>query len=317
MCDPLTEAENAAFLKAAALNRRQVTMIGSSALAVGTLSACGGIGIGVGAGGFGSGIGVGAGVSTSLGGRAEVPPKGAMVQIALTDGPCDAFFVAPSSGKHPAVILWPDVAGLRDAYHQMATRLAGEGYAVLEVNPYYRAAKSPVLSTFAEWRTEAGQATIAPMRAALTPDAITRDAAGLVAWLDQQPQVDTARKIAAIGYCMGGPFTFRTAAAAPGRVGAIASFHGGGLATDAPDSPHLLIAKFNAAMLIAIAQNDDERDPKAKETLRAAADASGRFAEIEVYPAQHGWCTIDSPVYDVVQADRAWGRMVALFEANL
>ena len=103
----------------------------------------------------------------------------------------------------------------------------------------------------------------------------------------------------------------------PGRVRGAASFHGGGLATDDPDSPHLLIKNFNAAMLIAIAQNDDERDPLAKDTLRAAADAAGRFAEIEVYPAQHGWCTIDSPVYDVVQADRAWGRMVALFEANL
>ena len=310
MCDPLTEAENAAFL-----NRRQVNMIGTGALAVGTLSACSGIGIGVGAGGYG--IGVGAGVSTSLGGGSVAPPQGSIVQIALADGTCDAFFVAPSSGEHPAVILWPDVAGLRDAYYQMATRLAGEGYAVLAVNPYYRNAKSPVLSTFAEWRTEAGQATIAPMRAALTPEAITRDAAGLVAWLDQQPQVDAKQKIAAIGYCMGGPFTFRTAAAAPARLGAVASFHGGGLATDAADSPHLLIKNFNAAMLIAIAQNDDERDPKAKDTLRAAADAAGRFAEIEVYPAQHGWCTIDSPVYDAAQADRAWGRMLALFEANL
>ena len=312
MCDPLTEAENAAFL-----SRRQVNMIGSGALAVGTLSACGGIGIGVGAGGYGNGIGVGAGISTTLGGRAAAPPKGSIVQIALTDGTCDAFFVAPSSGKHPAVILWPDVAGLREAYHQMAMRLAGEGYAVLAVNPYYRNAKSPVLSTFAEWRTDAGQAKIKPMREALTPDAITRDAAGLVAWLDQQSHVDKKAKIAAIGYCMGGPFTFRTAAAAPGRVGAIASFHGGGLATDADDSPHRLIEKFNAAMLIAIAQNDDERDPMAKDTLRAAADAAGRFAEIEVYPAQHGWCTIDSPVYDEAQADRAWGRMLALFKAHL
>lgn len=301
MCDPFTEAENAAFL-----NRRQVNFIGTGALAVGTLSACGGIG---------NGIGVGAGVTTGFGG-AVAPPTGQTVEIALADGTCDAYFVAPATGKHPAIILWPDVAGRRDAYHQMATRLAGEGYAVLVVNPYYRNARAPILSTFAEWRTEAGQATIAPMRNALTPDAVTRDAAGLVAWLDQQPQVDKSKKMAAIGYCMGGPFTFRSAAVSP-RVGAIASFHGGGLATDAADSPHRLIAGFNAAMLIAIAQNDDERDPAAKDTLRAAANAAGWFAEIEVYPAQHGWCTIDSPVYDEVQAEKAWSRMLALFAANL
>lgn len=312
MCDPLTEAENAAFL-----NRRQVGMIGTGALAIGGLTACGGIGIGIGSGGLGNGIGIGGGLTTGFGDRGPVPTMSQMVQINLPDGQCDAFFVTPEKGSHPAVIVWPDVAGLRDAYQQMAMRLAGEGYAVLVVNPYYRNAKSPVLSTFAEWRTEAGQATIAPMRAALTADAIARDAAGLVKWLDGQMQVEKGAKMAAIGYCMGGPFTFRTAAAAPARVGAIASFHGGGLATDAADSPHLLTKNFNAAMLVAIAQNDDVRDPTAKDKLRAAADAAGRFAEIEVYPAQHGWCTIDSPVYDEAQAERAWGRMLALFEANL
>lgn len=306
MCDPLTEADNAAFLKKAALNRRQVTAMGAvgaamAAMPLGPLSA----------------------TTYDYGGRA-IGFYANMVTIDLPDGQCDALFVTQSDDvKRPAVIMWPDVAGLREAYVQMAITLCTDGhweedgYAVLVVNPYYRNAKAPILSTFAEWRTDEGQAKIKPMREALTPDAISRDAAGLVAWLDQQPQVDTTKKIAAIGYCMGGPFTFRTAAAAPDRVGAIASFHGGGLATDAPDSPHRLIADFNAAMLVAIAQNDDERDPTAKDKLRAAADAAGRFAEIEVYPAQHGWCTIDSPVYNETQAERAFDRMIELFEAHL
>lgn len=309
MCDALTEAENAAFLKTAALNRRQVSAMGAAGVAMAAMPAC----------------------ATEMRTKPidQMEPVMAigidsiLVNIPLADGLCDGWFVAPSSGQYPAVILWPDVAGRRDAYHMMAASLAmrgflaGQGYAVLVVNPYYRNAKAPVLETFAEWRTDAGQAKIKPMREALTPDAITRDAAGLVEWLDKQPQVDTTKKIAAIGYCMGGPFTFRTAYAAKDRIGAIASFHGGGLATNGMDSPHWLIEHFNAAMLIAIAQNDDERDPQAKEILRQSADVSGRFAEIEVYPAQHGWCTIDSPVYDAVQAERAWNRMLALFEANL
>ena len=306
MCDPSTEADNAAFLKEAALNRRQVAAMGAAGAAMAAMP-----------------TGPLAATTYDLPLRA-IGIETKMVTIDLPDGQCDALFVTQGDDvKRPAVIMWPDVAGLREAYVQMAISLctdgisAEDGYAVLVVNPYYRNAKAPVLETFAGWRTEEGQAKIKPMREALTPDAITRDAAGLVAWLDKQPQVDTAKKIAAIGYCMGGPFTFRTAAAAPDRIGAIASFHGGGLATDAADSPHRLIEKFNAAMLVAIAQNDDERDPAAKDKLRAAADAAGRFAEIEVYPAQHGWCTIDSPVYDEAQAERAFGRMIDLFEANL
>ena len=298
MCDPLTEADNAEFLKKAALNRRQVTAMGAAGVAMAAMP-------------------TGPLSATTYDFTPAIGFQFQTVAIELPDGVCDAFMVSKSEGQYPAVVLWPDVAGLREAYGQMAVTLATKGYAVLVVNPYYRNAKAPILSTFAEWRTDEGQAKIKPMREALTPDAITRDAAGLVAWLDKQPQVDTAKKIAAIGYCMGGPFTFRTAAAAPDRVGAIASFHGGGLATDAPESPHRLIEKFNVAMLIAIAQNDDERDPTAKDKLRAAADAAGRFAEIEVYPAQHGWCTIDSPVYDETQAERAFDRMIALFEAHL
>lgn len=239
------------------------------------------------------------------------------VTIDTPDGTAEGFFVAPKSGRYPGVLLWPDVAGLRDAYRTMATRLASAGYAVLVVNPYYRSTKLPLFTTFAEWRTEEGRKRVQPMRDALTHEAITRDGAAFVAWLDRQPEVDRARKLATTGYCMGGPFAFRTAAAAPERVGVIASFHGGGLVTDESTSPHLLLSKLRGAALICIAQNDDEREPEAKTELQKAAAAAGVPAEIEVYPAQHGWCTIDSPVYDEEQAERAWARMLATFEQYL
>jgi carboxymethylenebutenolidase len=240
-----------------------------------------------------------------------------MVTIQTPEGTAEAFFVTPKGGQHAGVLIWPDVAGLRDAYKTMATRLAGDGYAVLVVNPYYRSSKLPVLSTFAQWRTDEGRAKITPMREALTPEGISKDGAAFAAWLDEQPEVDRAKKLATSGYCMGGPFTFRTAAAVPARIGVIASFHGGGLVTDAPASPHSLFAKMQAAALICIAQNDDQRDPDAKATLRKAAEAANVPAEIEVYPAQHGFCAIDSPVYDETQAERAWLRMLATFEQHL
>ena len=239
------------------------------------------------------------------------------VTIETPDGQADGLLVSPAEGKHPGVLMWPDVAGLREAYETMATRLAGAGYAVLVVNPYYRSAKSPILAHFDEWRTEEGRKKIGPMREALTPEAIARDGAAFVAWLDQQPEVDTTRKVGTQGYCMSGPFTFRVAAAAPERVGAMASFHGGGLVTDAADSPHTLFPTMQAAALICIAQNDHERDPGAKPALEEAAAAAGRAAEIEVYPANHGWCALDSPVYDEAQAERAWARLLATYEAHL
>lgn len=239
------------------------------------------------------------------------------VSFPTPDGEADGFFVHPAAGRHPGVVMWPDVAGLREAYETMATRLAGAGYAVLVVNPYYRHAKGPVVTRFDEWRTEEGQKRIGPMREALTAEAVARDGAAYVAWLDQQPEVDPARKIGTQGYCMSGPFTFRVAAAVPDRVGAFASFHGGGLVTDAPDSPHALLPQIRAAALICIARNDHERDPAAKPALEAAAAAAGVSAEIEVYPANHGWCALDSPVYDEAQAERAWTRLLAVYAAHL
>jgi carboxymethylenebutenolidase len=250
-----------------------------------------------------------------------LPTESRRVIIETPDGQAEAFFVMPKNeGKpqdgHPGVLLWPDVAGLRPAYETMATRLAAAGYAVLAVNCYYRSAKLPILTEFSEWRTEEGKAKIAPMRRALTHEAITKDAVAFTAWLDAQPEVDTTKKLGTQGYCMGGPFTFRTAAASD-RVGAIASFHGGGLVTDDTNSPHELLGDTKAAALVCIAQNDHERDPDAKPALEAAMAEAKITSEIEVYPANHGWCTIDSPVYDEAQAERAWARLLATYERHL
>ena len=236
-----------------------------------------------------------------------------MVTLATPDGKMDAFFVHPAKGKHPGVILWPDIAGLRDAYKVMARRLAADGYAVLVLNQYYRSAPAPHFRAIAEWRTPEGQAKLRPMIAQLNSGAIERDAWGAAAWLDKQAAVNVKRGIGTAGYCMGGPFTVRTARAVSQRVRAAASFHGASLVTDKPDSPHLLLKTTRARFLLAIARNDDARAPGDKEALRAAANAAGRAAEVEVYPADHGWCTIDAPVYDKVQAERAWDRMLALF----
>lgn len=302
MCDETTEVENKTYL-----NRRRV-VVGASAAAL--LLGCG-------ASPPQAAEPTVEPTVAPVAQKAAPPTKSRRVLIETPDGEADGFFVAPETGKHPGVLLWPDVAGLREAFETMATRLAGAGYAVLVVNPYYRSAKGPILRHFDEWRTDAGRAKIAPMREALTPDAITRDGAALVAWLDQQPEVDTAKKIGTQGYCMSGPFTFRVAAAAPDRVGAFASFHGGGLVTEAPDSPHLLLPKIKAAALVCIAQNDHEREPESKPTLEKAAAAAGQPTEIEVYPANHGWCALDSPVYDETQAERAWTRLLATYAERL
>ncbi|MGN6497482.1 MAG: dienelactone hydrolase family protein [Tsuneonella sp.] len=241
----------------------------------------------------------------------------ASVTVPTADGTMDAFFVHPASGRHPAVIIWPDIAGLRPAFEAMARRLAGEGYAVLVANPYYRDGRAPQFADFADFMAHAGFAKTGSWRARFTPAALAGDARALVGWLDAQPAVDTKRGIGTQGYCMGGPFTVATAAAVPARVKAAASCHGAALVTDKPDSPHLLLKATQASFLFAIAQNDDAKQPEAKAALRQAADAAGRPAEIEVYPADHGWCVPDSPVYDRDQAERAWGRVLALYQRAL
>ncbi len=306
MCDDVTESENQTFLREARLTRRQV---GVGATAAATLFATGC------ASSSPSDASARHSSPSEQDGVLEV--KSRIARIETEAGTAEAFFVAPTEGSHPGVLLWPDVAGLREAYEKMATRLAQAGYAVLAVNPYYRSSPLPIMTSFDDWRAPGGRAKIAPMREALTPSAISSDARSFVRWLETQPQVDATRKLATTGYCMGGPFAVRTAAAAPNRIGVFASFHGGGLVTDAPDSPHRLLSGLTAAALICVAQSDDARDPQAKTTLREAADAAKLTAEIEVYPSPHGWCTIDSPVYDVDQAERAWSRMLATFRATL
>ncbi|MEN2785905.1 dienelactone hydrolase family protein [Sphingomonas qilianensis] len=244
--------------------------------------------------------------------------KGRNVTIATPDGQADGYFVAPTSGKHPAILVWPDIMGLRPAFQRMADRLAESGYAVLVVNQFYRSTKAPFLKAGESFDQPEVRAKIMPWRAALTTAATTRDARAFTDFLDAQKSVDTKRGMASTGYCMGGPMTMITAALRPDRLRAGASFHGGGLVTDAPDSPHLLVPKMKASYLFAIAENDDARSPGDKEALRSAFAAAKLPAEIEVYQgALHGWCPPDSKVYNAAQADRAWGRMLGLFERTL
>jgi carboxymethylenebutenolidase len=288
MCDDFTANEEEAALAAQGLSRRAFATIS----AAGVLAACSGSEI----------------EAKARGGLRETT-----VAITTADGIADAFFVHPAKGKHPGVIMWPDIAGLRDAYKEMGRRLASAGYAVLVVNHYYRSARAPILNSIAEWRTPEGQAKLGPMIDAISVDGIKRDANAFVAWLDQTGAVDRKRGIGVQGYCMTGGFAVYTAVAAPDRVRAAASFHGGGLVSDKPDSEHRLLGQTKASFLFAIARNDDARAPGDKDALRTAADAAGRPAEIEVYAADHGWCTLDAPVYDRPEADRAWGRLLALY----
>ena len=252
-----------------------------------------------------------------------VPANAAMISgkdvtIATPDGTADGYFVAPTKGKHPAVLVWPDIMGLRPAFRQMADRLAQSGYAVLVVNQFYRSTKAPFLAPGESYDQPAVRAKIGPFVAALSPAGTVRDAKAFVAFLDAQKQVDRKRGIGTSGYCMGGPMVMRTAAAIPDRIKAGASFHGGGLVGTQPDSPNMLIPQMKARYLIAIAENDDARAPGDKDVLRAAFAAAKLPAEIEVYTGtKHGWCPPDSRVYDAAQADKAWGRMLELFKTSL
>jgi carboxymethylenebutenolidase len=235
------------------------------------------------------------------------------VEIKTPDGTCDAYFVHPASGAHAAVLVWPDIFGLRPAFRAMGKRLAESGYSVLTVNPFYRTQKAPTAPNGA--RTPI--ADVIPLARTLNATTHVTDAKAFVAWLDAQPSVDKGRKIGTTGYCMGGPITMRTAAALPDRVGAAASFHGGGLVTPAPDSPHLLVPQMKVQYLFAVAENDDMQQPEAKNVLRDTFAKAKLEAEIEVYPAAHGWCPPDSGVYNEAQAEKAWSRLLVLFDKAL
>ncbi len=232
------------------------------------------------------------------------------VTVTTPDGAADCYFVHPASGAAPGVLIWPDIFGLRPAFRQMGKRLAESGHSVLVVNPFYRVKKAPT--------AEAGGGTpiaeLMPLARALNETTQMTDAKAFIAWLDAQKPVAKDRKIGTQGYCMGGPIAFRTAAAMPGRIGAVASFHGGGLVTDAPNSPHLQAAKSKAHFLVAIAENDDKRSPNDKTALKETFAKANLPAEIEVYAgAAHGWCPPDSRVHNEPQAEKAWSRLLALY----
>ncbi len=240
------------------------------------------------------------------------------VTITTADGVCDAYFVAPAEGKHPAVLVWPDIRGLRPAFRQMADRLAGEGYAVLTVNPFYRWQKSPVVDAANDWSNPEVREKLFGYLKQLTRPVVETDAKAHLAFLDAQKEVDTRRRIGTTGYCMGGAMTIYTAALKPDRVGAAASFHGGGVGTGKPDSPHLLIPATNAGYLFAIADNDDKETPKEKVLLAEVLKPRKQWHEVEVYAgAMHGWCPPDGRAYNEAAAEKAWGRMLELFKAEL
>ena len=271
-------------------------------------------------------MGLAAGVvAAGVPAAAAMPVVETMVEIKTPDGTCDAAFSNPTTGTHPAVIIWPDAFGLRPAIREMGKRLAGEGYAVLVVNPYYRVGKGTLLDT-ATFNFQTDRAKLTPLMGSITADgAAERDAAAFVAWLDTQKQVNASKKIGTQGYCMGGPLVMRTSAAVANRIGAGASFHGGGLVTDTLESPHLLVPKMKARMYFGVAINDDERQPDAKDKLRAALAAAKVQGEVEVYPkALHGWCMTDMPVqagqppiYNKDDAEKAWAKLLALYKTAL
>jgi carboxymethylenebutenolidase len=248
------------------------------------------------------------------------------VEIKTPDGTCDAAFIHPKSGSHPGVLLWPDAFGLRPAMRDMAKRLAADGYSVLVPNPFYRVSKAPFTdaSKF-NFGNPDDMAKLRPLMASVNaPGNPEKDAAAYVAFLDAQKEVNKSKKIGTQGYCMGGPLVVRTAAALPDRIGAGASFHGGGLVSDKPDSPHLLAPKIKGRMYFGVASNDDKRQPDAKDKLKEAFAAANVPAEIEVYPdSLHGWCVPDmptqagAPIYNKPDAERAWGKLLALYKAAL
>ncbi|MCC7126569.1 MAG: dienelactone hydrolase family protein [Acidobacteria bacterium] len=270
-------------------------------------------------------LSVGAGLAAATGAAAQANITEATVSVKTPDGTCDAAFIHPASGRHPAVIIWPDAFGLRPSMRDMAKRLAADGYSVLVPNPYYRVTKAPGIDmTNFSFQNADNMAMLRKMMGGIgAAGAAERDAAAFVAFLDASSAVDTTKKIGAQGYCMGGPLVFRTAAAVPDRIGAGASFHGGGLVTQAPDSPHTLIPKMKARLYVAVASNDDARQPDAKDVLKQAFASAKVPGEVEVYKGLHGWCVPDmpaeagKPIYDKPDAERAWTKLVELYREGL
>lgn len=251
-------------------------------------------------------------------GASEVALTQTMITFETADGVMDGVFIHPSQGKHPAVIFWPDIASIRPAKIDMASRLAAEGFAVLIMNPYYRDVAGEQFADFAAWIEAGALQAVAPYRAKLDADSIGRDAGAAVVWLDAQDAVDTSKGIGTQGFCMGGPFTVWSAAAVPARIKAAASFHGGGLVRDDyAKSPHKLLGASDAAYLIAVAQDDDASAPGDKDAFAAAAKEAGRMATVEVYAGDHGWTVPDSPSYAEAPAEKAYADLLTLYGAQL
>jgi carboxymethylenebutenolidase len=251
--------------------------------------------------------------------RAAAPVVEKDVEIKTPDGVADAALYYPEGkGSWPAVVVWPDVVSLRPVFRDMGRRLAAEGYVVLVPNLYYRAKKAPVVEGSFNFAVPEDRAKLTPLRATVTPEGTDRDAIAYLAFLDSLPQTNKKKKVGTQGYCMGGPLAFRTAAAVPSRVGAVASFHGGGLVTDAPTSPHLTLPQSKSEYLVAIADNDDKQDPAVKDKLKAALDAAKRPNKIEVYTgAAHGWTVKGSQVYNEPAAEKAWAELLAIYKRAL
>lgn len=258
---------------------------------------------------------------------ADLPVLETNVEVKTADGVCDAALIYPTKGSHPGVLIWTDAFGLRPAMREIGKRIAAEGYTVLVPNPYYRAGKATSIDLDTAKFSFTNADDMAKLRKYMAglnePGSAERDAAAYIAFLDAQKQVNKKKKIGTQGYCMGGPLVFKTCAAVPSRVGAGASFHGGGLVTDQPSSPHLLIPKMKAHLYIGIASNDDQRQPDAKDKLKEAFEAAKVPAQIEVYKGVHGWCVPDmparegSPIYNKPDAERAWAKLVALYKSAL
>ena len=273
---------------------------------------------------LGAGLAVVAGAGAAE--AADHPLTETEVTVKTPDGNCDAAFIHPTTGAFPGVLIWPDAFGLRPVMRQIARRIASEGYSVLVPNPFYRTAKAPMFDNPSGFNFDnpEDRAKLPPLTGPVTAaGAAEKDAVAYVAFLDAQKEVDKAKKIGTQGYCMGGALVVRTAAAAADRIGAGGSFHGGGLVTDNPNSPHLLAPKIKARMYFGIAANDDMRQPDAKDKLKAAFAAANVPAEIEVYGSLHGWCVSDmplqngKPIYDMADAERAWGKLVTLYKTAL
>ncbi len=292
MCDEFTEKDNEKFLqRRGQWSRRDFSTLSAASIMAAMFPA------------------------TALAGSEVVE---SYVNVTTPDGISDCYFAHPAEGKHPGILIWPDIRGLRPAFEAMGKRLAAAGYSVLVANPFYRDAKAPVVGPNASFSAPDTRTILRGMAGKLTQEASMADARAYISFLDEQNSVDTNKKIGTAGYCMGGPLIMRTAAAVPDRVGAAASFHAGGMVRDSKDSPHLLIPQSPAQVLHAIAENDDERSPAAKTILAEAYKKAGVKAKIEVYEGTlHGWCPPDSRVYNEVQAEKAWSRLLALFEEAL